>query len=204
MEINQSLLGRADEDLWASDALLKDIGALVASGAKADTIAKALDRPATEVSATLRRQRRRIALLLTAAGGAHLYDSTIRYYGILGRVLTELEKRTETDQIESVSMTSLIALSSVITKWLKPINEALSRDPGEMDAKDKAGSVNYTFVHAIIQEAQKVRSSEERERELRRMRLTQSGSDPMRPLELRPPIREIEPEPADPPADSRA
>ena len=204
MEITPTLLGKADEDLWASDTLMAEVGRLVAEGAPAAKIAQALDRPATEVSATLRRQRRRIALLLTAAGSTHLYDSTIRYYGILSRVLGELEKRTETEEIEKIGIGSLIRLADVITKWLKPINEALARDPGEMDQKDKQGSVNYTFVHAIINEAQKVRSSEERERELRRLRVTQSGNGPMRPLELRTLTETSEPARGDPPAGSPA
>ena len=81
------------EENFVDEALLKQIGSLVAEGASVGKIAKVLDAPAEKISATLRRERRRIAIILMAGVAKNLAIYANRYYGILDTVLKEIERR---------------------------------------------------------------------------------------------------------------
>ena len=119
-----------DDDERIDPALLKSIGALVAGGASADKIAAALDAPATRISSFLRRNRRRIALILTAGVGDKLVVTTGRYYKLLSRVLDEIESRIETCP-EGFNTNQLMKLADVAAKWLGPVNRHVILDASD-------------------------------------------------------------------------
>lgn len=114
------------EDDFVDEELLREIGHLVATGATVNKVAKALDAPPERISATLRRERRRIALILFTGVAKNLSVFTARYYGILDKVVTEMERRaSDKEWLESVETKDLIRFAQVIAGWVQPVQKAL-------------------------------------------------------------------------------
>jgi hypothetical protein len=169
---------------FVDEDLLKQIGALVAEGSSVDKIAKVLDAPADKISATLRRERRRIAIILMSGVAKNLAVYANKYYGIIDVVLKEIERRLSDPEIlAETSTTTLIKLLKVSHDWIKPMNENLVLNPPEDRLPDGVVpgglNVNQNTFNLLVSEAEKVKNvSEKAERSISSRRKTKRKIEP--------------------------
>ncbi len=155
------------EEDFVDESLLRQIGALVAEGASVDKVAKVLDAPAEKISATLRRERKRIAIILMAGVAKNLAVYAGRYYGILDIVLKEIERRlSDPETLEKTSTSVLIKLLKIAHDWIGPMNDKLVLSAPDDAIRDGAGNLaagvnlNSNTFNFLVSEAEKVKDVE--------------------------------------------
>lgn len=128
---------------------IKLVTALV-NGDDPHTVLKGLDSPASKISATLRRERRKVAILLFGTLAKSIYDYSNRHAKLLGEVIKELETR----DLGQMQVTELIKLADLSARWLQPVNKwvmfepEMPAQPGGTVAPITADTVNMVITQA--------------------------------------------------------
>jgi len=141
----------ANEDTGASDELALDIANKLREGHSLSDIEKLLDAPASTLSSTLRRQRRKMALVLHQGLAPDLVDVALKYNGLLRQVIDIL---TERKNVGKMKTKDLIALAGYLEKWLAPIRKgALFEPPPEPHIPEQQQNVTVQLVQALVHAA---------------------------------------------------
>jgi len=157
---------RLPED-FVDDDLLASIGALVAGGSSAKELEAVLDAPANKISAVLRRERRKLSLLLLSGVGRNLTHFTPRYYKLLGKVFDELEGR----DVTTMDTTVLLRFASVIARMIAPIQDAVAlRPPVDNQLAGQNIPVTAQTVNLLVSQAHQAKERADDAVEIRKHR----------------------------------
>lgn len=128
------------EDEQASRQLYEEVGKLVADhGPDYELLATLLDKPSRTIQATLRKERRKLALALLPTVSRNILSYTGRYYHLLDRATQALEYRWNHDAaIQTMSMDDILGTIRTIGSEIRTVQQNVAWSvPQEIELETK-------------------------------------------------------------------
>lgn len=156
MKRNSSALAQPDDGSLADPSLLDRIAHLRSAGKSEREIARMIQVRPEVITATLRAQRKTLALLMYEKAAQAFADDADTIHHILGNVLKEIQSRP----LAEFSNRELMGLAKTMSAFLDPIQRnILFPKPSIKGAESQlAGSITAATMALLVNEAHKAKA----------------------------------------------